>query len=96
MVYNTDKTWDDLVKELGSDARNAIQHLEVGLRQYNEWQSFRAGRDNATIATALTRTSGEIAEMDAAYAAFKDLYDFANNVVSPTQGDRLFSLRVFS
>lgn len=95
MAYNADMVWSDWTKELGSVARNSIQHLEVGLRAYNEWQSFRAGRTNAAIATALSRTESEIAEMDSAFAALKALHDCANNV-AVSQGDRLYSLRIFS
>ena len=96
MAYNAELTWDELVKILASTCRNEIQQLEVGLREYNEWQSFRAGRTNAAIATALSKPEADIANMDAAYSAFKETYDFANNVASPAQGDRLYSMRLFS
>ena len=67
-----------------------------GLEGYNEWQSFRASRTNAQIATALGRTESEVAELDAAFSAIKEIHDFANNVASPTQGDRFFAIRKFS
>lgn len=96
MAYNAELTWDDLVRQLGLHCRNTIQSLDIGVREYNEWQSFRAGRTNAAIATALSKPEADIANMDSAYAAFKVIYDFANNVAGPTQGDRLYSLRLFS
>ena len=96
MAYNSELTWDDLVKQAGLYCRNTIQALEIGLREYNEWQSFRAGRNNATIAVDLGKPEADIANMDAAFSTFKELHDFANNVASPSQGDRLFSMRLFS
>ena len=97
MTYNTDETWLTISNKLSSDSRNAIQHLEVGLRGYNEWQSFRAGRTNAQIAalTGFSRTEAEIADMDSAYAGLKAIHDYANNQ-TPVQGDYLYSLRKFS
>lgn len=67
----------------------------MGNEQYNEWQSFRAGRTNATIAGVLGKTETQVAEMDACFAALKSLYDQANNQVV-AQGDYFFSLRKFS
>lgn len=95
MAYNADLTWVDLMNVLGNHARNVMTALREGEAQYNEWQSFRAGRANADIATALSRTSAEVAEMDSAFAAFKMLADCANNQ-APVQGSYLYSLRKFS
>lgn len=95
MVYNGDITWADVSNTAGSVGRDVIQVLERGLREYNEWQSFRAGRTNVQIATALSRTETEISELDSAYAAYKAIYDYANNQ-TPTQSDYFFSIRKFS
>lgn len=100
-MYNGDLKWADLAQRAGATAETLQEALLHGLAEYNEWQSFRAGRTNAQIATALTAlgpgtiTEGQVAEMDACYAAFKVLHDCASNVAVP-QGDRFFAMRVFS
>jgi hypothetical protein len=95
MAYLPDLTWTDLVRNCEIACRNEMNTREESLRQYDLWQRFRAGRTNAQIATALSKTETEIGEMDAAFAVFKTIHDFANNVASPTQGDRYYSLRQF-
>ena len=95
MTYNADKTWENLAADAGYFAKSYIQILSNGNDAYNEWQSFRAGRTNLEIATALGRTEAEVAEMDASYSAMKLIYDYANNQ-TPTQSDYLYSLRKFS
>ncbi len=95
MTYNADLTWALLANIAGTTAETLKNALLHGKDQYDEWQSFRAGRDNATIGVALGRTVVEVAEMDACYAAFKELHDCANNVIV-TQQDRYFSMRKFS
>ena len=95
MTYNGDITWADMSKIAGQQAADLIYALNAGLNNYNEWQSFRAGRTNAVIATALSKTETEIAEIDACFAAFKEMFDAANNV-AVSQLDRLYSMRKFS
>jgi len=95
MAYNADLTWVQLTAGAGFHSKTYLQVLTNGNEAYNEWQSFRAGRTNLEIATALGRTETEVAEMDAAYAALKLLYDYGNNQV-PTQSDYFYSLRKFS
>ena len=95
MTYNGDQTWITLASSAAASAETLKESLIHGLDAYNEWQSFRAGRSNAAIAAALTVAAGQVAEMDACFAALKELYDCANNV-AVSQGDRLFSMRVFS
>lgn len=95
MTYNGDLTWSDLSYKAGQYAANLIAVLNSGLNEYNEWQSFRAARSNADIATTLGKTEGQVAEIDACYAALKELYDAANNVVI-SQGDRFYSMRKFA
>ena len=92
MPHNDDLDWATLTRTSGNTAKQTIIQLEAGLREYNEWQSFRAGRDNAAIATALGKTETQVADVDAAHAASKALYDYADNQ-TPVQSDYLFSLR---
>ena len=96
MTYNADLNWSELSKDAAVHARQLQGVMRDALNAYDEWQNFRNSRDNATIATALGRTTAEVAEMDSCFSAFKEIYDFANNVASPSQGDRLFSMRKFS
>lgn len=93
--YNDDKTWATLAQEAHYAAKQMTDALVNGLNMYNEWQSFRNARSNATIATGLGVSEAAVAEMDAAYAAMKTLYDAANNV-AVSQGDHFYSLRKFS
>ncbi len=95
MTYNDDLTWTDLSKIAGQQAFDIISTLTSGMNNYNEWQSFKAGRTNAAIATALGKTEAQVAEMDACFSAFVELYNAANNVATYT-GDRFYSLRKFS
>lgn len=96
MTYNADKTWENLSSRAGAGARDMITTLTAGQDNYQEWQSFRAGRTNAQIATDLGRAEAEIADMDACHAAFLELFNFADNDPNPTAGDRFFSMRKFS
>lgn len=95
MTYAEDLTWTEASKNAGVHARALIFQLTEGLNAYDEWQNFRAARDNATIATALGVAETAIAELDACFAAMKNLYDVANNGVV-AQADHLYSLRRFS
>jgi hypothetical protein len=62
---------------------------------YNEWESFNAGRTNAEIATALGKTETQVAELAACFAAFLELYNAANGAATST-ADRFYSMRKFS
>lgn len=95
MTYNDDLTWTDLSKIAGQQAADLISTLLSAMNNYNEWQSFTAGRTNAEIATTLGRTETQIAEMGACFAAFLELYNAANNVSTST-ADRFYSMRKFS
>lgn len=93
--YLPDLTWADLTQAASQVSQNMRDTLQRGVEEYNEWQRFRAGRDNATIASAIGKTAGQVADLDACYSAMKNIYDYANNL-TPAQGDYLFSLRQFS
>lgn len=95
MTYNADKTWADLSGQAGSIGRQVISIIDGGLNAYDEWQSFRAGRTNAQIATALGRLEAEVADMDSCFAAFKTAHDAMNNTAITT-GDYYFAIRKFT
>lgn len=100
-MYNGDLKWADLAKLAEAGGQTLINALVHGKDQYDEWQSFRAGRNNTQIAAALTAlgpgtiSDTQVAEMDACFAAFKELHDCANNVATST-ADRFFSMRKFA
>jgi hypothetical protein len=79
MTYNADLTWSDLAITAGRAGKQLSTSLREALAEYDEWQSFRAGRTNAQIATALSRTESEVADLDACFAAFKELYDYSSD-----------------
>lgn len=94
-TYNGDLTWEDNSNRAGRAARGLLAALSTGVELYNEWQSFRGGRTNAQIATALSRTEAEIADLDSCFAACLTVHSFTNNGAEP-QGDYDFALRKFS
>jgi hypothetical protein len=94
-MYNGDQTWTTLSSAASGSAETLKESIIHGLDAYNEWQSYRAGRSNATLATALSVPESQVAEMDACFAAMKELHDCASNVAT-SQSDRLFALRVFA
>jgi hypothetical protein len=89
------ETWGSLTGKAEQHARSTIRILNENLEAYNDWQTFRGGRSNADIATALGVTETDVANMDACFSAFKAIYDHANNV-SPSQGDRFYAMRIFA
>lgn len=100
MTYNGDQTWTSLAGAASASAETLKEALIHGKDAYDEWQSFRAGRNNTMIAATLTTaerivTEGMVAEMDACFGALKELHDAANNV-AVSQLDRMYAMRVFS
>lgn len=93
--YSAEKTWADLAQSAAISSENVRQTITVAEKEYQEWQMFRDSRDNTTIATALSKTAAEIADMDAAFSAGHELYQHMNNVVS-SQSDYGFALRKFN
>jgi hypothetical protein len=96
MTYLDEATWGELSRNAAATATQMINALNYGLEYYERWQTFRNSRDNATIATALGVTEAKVADLDAAYGALKYIFDFCDNVASPTQGDRIYALRKFA
>ena len=94
-MYNGDLTWNDLARLAANQALNLDTALIIGNEQYNEWLSFQAGRTNLEIATALGKTEAQVADLAACFAAFKALYDKANNQIV-AQSDYFYSMRKFS
>lgn len=95
MTYNASKTWSDLDKECSNASVSMKNCILRGKDLYDEWQSFRDNRTNAQIATALSVTETQVADMDSAYSALWHIWNFAGNG-TPTQGNYLYALRVFS
>lgn len=96
MIYDPDMTWADLEGKAQREARSLLNGLKNGREVYREWLSFRDGRSDATIATALSKTEAEITDLRKCFLAMDEIWDFADNVASPIQGDRLADLRKFS
>lgn len=99
-MYNGDLKWADLTKIAEVNGQAAVNALLHGLDAYNEWQSFRAGRNDAAIAQAIsvggvTVTAGQVAELDACFAALKELNDCYTGVAVTTL-DRAFAVRKFT
>lgn len=95
MAYDNDVTWTDLVGDLEFYAGDIKTSLLAGHEQYQEWLMFRDGRDNATIATALSVDESAIADAEYAFSAMEELYMAATNGVI-IQANRLDALRRFT
>lgn len=94
MAYNNDASFGDFANSarlVGTQLINQLHQCELA---YDKWQSFRAGRDNATIASAEGRTETEIAEIDAAFAAFIAIKNYFENG-TPSQSDYKYSVIKF-
>ncbi len=101
MAYNGDKKWEAHISDLEPVADGLLTAIREGKALYEEWQSFRNGRNNATIASdfsALGRQTSEadVAEMDAAYSVFDSVQRYLDNDTPPSGIDHGFALRVFS
>jgi glutaredoxin 2 len=95
MTYNDDETWENLSKLTTQTVTDTIYNLNNCHEAYQKWLSFKAGRTNAEVATALSKTETQIANMDACLQALGELWYAANNV-SIDQGNRMASFRLFS
>ena len=102
MPYNPLKTFDQLVTQFEPKGASLLKAIREGKGEYDEWQSFRASRTDADIATALSGTSGrtitaaEVADMDAAFSAFDSMKRYLDNDTPPAGIDQGFALRVLS
>lgn len=100
MAYNGDLKWADLAALAAAGSGTLVNAVMHGQELFQKWTSFAAGRDNATIAAALSLTSGQtiteaqVADLAACFQAFYELNACASNQPI-AQGDRLFSMRKF-
>jgi len=95
VTYNPNLTWAMLEGIAGNHARILISTLYDSKRAYDEWQSFRGGRTDGEIATALGKDVTDIQNIDACFAAMIMQYNYADNQ-TPVQGDYFYALRLFS
>ena len=96
MPHRDELTWTDWTRTAEQRFGEAHRMIREGAELYNNWQNFRQGRDNATIAAALGVTEQQVADMDAGMAALLHVNDFINNDLTPTTGDHAFAWRVFT
>ena len=73
MPYKSDLTWDLLSQKLSSATRNTRQHMREGVAHYDDWEAFKEGKTIAQVATTLGRTTEEVTEMNAAFAALNSM-----------------------
>ncbi len=101
MAYNGDKRWEAHVSDLEPGVNGVLTAVREGKALYEEWQSFRNGRDNATIASDFSdigrpTSEADVAEMDATYSAFDSMQRYLDNDTPPAGIDHGFAFRVFS
>jgi len=96
MPYDPETTWPTWSNLAASHGSNAIRMIHEWEEVYQDWQTFRAGRTDAQLATALGKTTTDIAAVDSAFAAFHVMYNSCNNVAGPVAGDRFYAWRVFA
>lgn len=104
MAYNPDKTFNQLVLDFEPKGLALLKAIREGQAAYDEWQSFRGSRDDATIATDLTAletdgrtiTAADVAAMDAAFSAFDSIRRYQDMDTPPPGIDHGFALRVLS
>ena len=104
MTYNADVQWDDLVKSASLRGKQIMAALREAKDARAEWNSFRDGRSDATLATYFDTGGGgrpgtveaDVADLKQTFQSFGDTHDFCDNVASPVQGDRFSDWRKFS
>jgi len=92
--YNGDITWPDMSKTASQMATDLIYSLNAGRTTLMNG-NHSGQKDKCPDSNGIVQNETEIAELDACFAAFKELYDAANNV-AVSQSDRLYSMRKFS
>lgn len=97
MVYNPDKTWDDLSRSAARYTRVLLNALDEGAAGYREWTDFLDGRGASTVATGLGRSATEVNEMIDAYDALDLINNYAQgNSTSTSTTNFKKQLRKFS
>lgn len=97
MPHNDELSWDALCAKMSSLGDASVNNLTINRGSNRWWTVFKDGRSDADIATALGggATAAKVAEVTAFFLAFKETYDFVNDVAGPVQGDRLADIRKF-
>lgn len=95
MAYNGNLTWTDIAANIGYYGLRAKDAILAGHEQYLEWLIFRDGRDNPTIAAALSVSEEAIIDAEYAFSALEELYMVATGG-AVIQANRLDSLRKFT
>lgn len=83
--------WENIII---SQSQAVINSLGSSLLAFKKWYNFSYGKTNAEIATLIGATEAEVADMQAAFSVFHDLYDGLDNV-AVTAADRLSILTRF-
>lgn len=96
MTYNGDKKWADVASAATVAADNMREALIHGLEAFEEYISLKGAMTDAQLAAQLETDEANVQAAAACFQALLELYNFADNVASPTQGDRFFSLRKFT
>lgn len=94
MPYNEQASFDDFASLARLNGTQLINQLNQCQLVYDKWQSFRAGRSNADIATAESVDETWIAELDAVFAAFSMMKAYFENGV-PSQSDYKYAVMKF-
>lgn len=95
MTYRGDITWAILVAIVEKNGRSIIAVVKNGLEADRDWTNFQDGRSDATIATALGRTTAEITALNDAFTSMADLHNFLTNVAATT-GNHAENMRDFT
>lgn len=95
MIYRADITWADLVTIAERNGKAIITVIKVGLEADRDWTNFQDGRSDATIASALGRTTAEVTELNSAFTSMQEIHNFLTNVAATT-GNHADNLRDFA
>ena len=95
MAYDGKKGFNDFEREVGTYGRNLMQAVSSAEELYQDLLVFADGRDNATIAAALSVDVAWIDDLQAALVAFHRVHDFSENV-AVTAGDHFDAIRKFT
>jgi hypothetical protein len=94
MAYVDELTWDELEQNLTRSVNEMVRALDHGFHAWDVWNAFRDARNDATIATALSKDEADVTDMRTAFQALKAIHDYAENQ-TPTQKDYNGDLRNF-
>jgi len=97
-VTSIDATQRSIIQWFRPKGVRAVAAVLDGKERHSEWLNFRDGRTDSDIATAVgsPAVTGWITDLRLAYKAMDEIYEFATNVASPAQGDRLDAFRKYT